>query len=105
MIGPTIAVFTKNRSNPAYAAARLGADRTAARLGGRATHYVPQKPDDVDEQIALVDQALAARPDAFAFVPVHATPMLPSVAKINQAGIPIVTSINPLIQSDPLTFL
>jgi hypothetical protein len=26
---PVIAVFTKNRTNPAYAAARLGADRTA----------------------------------------------------------------------------
>ena len=30
---PRIAVFTKNRTNPAYAAARLGADRTAARFG------------------------------------------------------------------------
>ena len=29
----TIAVFTKNLTNPAYAAARMGADRTAQRLG------------------------------------------------------------------------
>ncbi|RYY64458.1 MAG: sugar ABC transporter substrate-binding protein, partial [Comamonadaceae bacterium] len=28
-----LAVFTKNRTNPAYAAARLGADRAAAALG------------------------------------------------------------------------
>ena len=28
-----LAVFTKNRTNPAYAAARLGADRTARALG------------------------------------------------------------------------
>ncbi|HEV7803774.1 MAG TPA: sugar ABC transporter substrate-binding protein, partial [Burkholderiales bacterium] len=53
--GPTLAVFTKNRSNPAYAAARLGANRTAQRLGARTVHYVPVKPDDVDEQIALID--------------------------------------------------
>ena len=39
---PRIAVFTKNRNNPAYAAARLGADRTAARLNATATHYVPR---------------------------------------------------------------
>jgi hypothetical protein len=30
---PRIAVFTKNRTNPAYHAARLGADRTSVRLG------------------------------------------------------------------------
>ncbi len=30
-----LAVFTKNRTNPAYAAARLGADRAATRLGAR----------------------------------------------------------------------
>lgn len=29
----TIAVFTKNLTNPAYAAARMGADRTAQRMG------------------------------------------------------------------------
>ena len=46
---PRIAVFTKNRTNPAYAAARLGADRTAARLGATTVHYVPDTPDSVPE--------------------------------------------------------
>ena len=50
----TIAVFTKNRTNPAYEAARLGADRTAARLGWRTMHSVPEKPDDGEEQIGLI---------------------------------------------------
>jgi ribose transport system substrate-binding protein len=59
-MSPTIAVFTKNRTNPAYEAARLGADRTAARLGGRTIHYVPEKPDDIEQQIALIGQAVAA---------------------------------------------
>lgn len=40
-----IAVFTKNLTNPAYGAARLGADRAAATLGAQAIHYVPEKPD------------------------------------------------------------
>ena len=38
-----IAVFTKNRTNPAYAAARLGADRAAERLGAQTLHFVPVK--------------------------------------------------------------
>jgi ribose transport system substrate-binding protein len=60
----TVAVFTKNRLNPAYAAARLAADRVAAEAGARTIHYVPEKPDDVAQQKALIDQAIAARPDA-----------------------------------------
>ena len=57
----TIAVFTKNRVNPAYAAARLAADRVAAETGARTVHYVPQTPDHVGQQKALVGQALTCR--------------------------------------------
>ena len=70
---PCIAVFTKNRTNPAYEAARLGADRTAARLGATVAHYVPERPDSVPEQATLIAQAIAARPDAAVFVPVDET--------------------------------
>ncbi|HTP96978.1 MAG TPA: sugar ABC transporter substrate-binding protein [Burkholderiales bacterium] len=93
---PTLAVFTKNRLNPAYHAARLGAERTAARMGGRTVNYVPEKPDDVEQQIALIEQALAARPDAFVFVPVHGTAIDASVRKIAGAGVPLVNFINRL---------
>jgi ribose transport system substrate-binding protein len=96
MAGKTLAVFTKNRSNPAYAAARLGADRTAVRLGARTIHFVPSKPDNIDEQIALMDEAIAARPDAAIFVPVHLTAMDASVRKMNAAGIPVVNYLNRL---------
>jgi ribose transport system substrate-binding protein len=91
---PTIAVFTKNRSNPAYAAARLGAERTAQRLGASVVHYVPQKPDDADEQIALIDDALAQRPAAFVLVPAHPTAINAAIRRINAAGVPIIGFIN-----------
>jgi ribose transport system substrate-binding protein len=38
-----IAVFTQNRTNPAYEAARLGADRVAQRLGAQIVHFVPER--------------------------------------------------------------
>ena len=104
-MSPRIAVFTKNRTNPAYAAARLGAERAAARLGARITHYVPQQPDNVEEQIALVDEALADRPDAFVFVPVHETALNESVRKINAAGIPLVNILNRLAQGECVTYV
>jgi len=102
---PTLAVFTKNRTNDAYAAARLGAERTAARFGARVVHYVPQRPDDIEQQIVLVGQAIAARPDAVLFVPVHDTAMNGSVRKLNDAGIPVVNLLNRLTERRFVTFV
>jgi len=90
----TLAVFTKNRVNPAYAAARLAADRVAAEAGARTLHFVPQTPDDVGQQKALVGEALAAALDAVVFVPVDDRQMVPDLARFADAGIPVVTCIN-----------
>ena len=100
-----IAVFTKNRTNPAYAAARLGADRTAQAFGVETRHYVPNKPDDVEEQIALIDKALGERPDAFVLVPVHPTAVNAAIRKIVAAGVPLVGYLNRFTESGPLSFV
>ena len=100
-----LAVFTKNRSNPAYTAARLGADRAAARLGARTVHYVPVEPDDPAEQSALIEQALAARPDAMVLVPVHPTAVNAAIRKVNAAGIPLVACINRLTEGQCVSFV
>jgi ribose transport system substrate-binding protein len=86
---PRIAVFTKNRTNPAYEAARLGADRVAARLGASTVHYVPEQPDNVAEQIALIECAVAQRPDAVVFTPVHQTAVNAAILTFDAAGIPL----------------
>jgi ribose transport system substrate-binding protein len=91
---PTIAVFTKNRENPAYRAARLGAARTAESFGARTVDYVPEVPDDIEQQIALIDQAIRDRPDAVILVPVHATAIDDAVRRINEAGIPVINCLN-----------
>lgn len=90
----TLAVFTKNRVNPAYDAARLAADRVAADAGARTVHYVPATPDHVAEQKALVAEALAARPDAILFNPTDDVAMKDDVARISAAGIPVAVFIN-----------
>ena len=105
MANETIAVFTKNRTNPAYDAARIGAERTAARNGMRVLHFVPDRPDDIGQQIALVDQAIAAHPDAAVFVPVHLTALDDSVRKLNAAGIPIVNILNRLAAGRVVSFV
>ena len=90
-----IAVFTKNRTNPAYAAARLGADRTAARLGATTAHYVPDEPDSVPEQIALIARAVAEKPDAAVFVPCHETAVNDAILRFDAANIPLFNIITP----------
>ncbi len=104
MSTPTLAVFTKNHLNPAYAAARLGTDRVAARMGARTVHYIPDIPDHAGQQQALVEQAIAARPDACLFVATDAEAMIPSVKKLNAAGIPVFAFVNRLQGGEWVSF-
>ena len=91
-----IAVFTKNLSNPAYEAARLGADRAAELFGAQTLHFVPTQADDPQEQGELIDQAIALAPDALVLSPVHATKVDAAIARIHAAGIPITAFVNPI---------
>jgi ribose transport system substrate-binding protein len=102
---PRIAVFTKNFTNPAYAAARLAAERVASQMGAQVQHYVPRKPDSADEQIVSIDEALRTRPDAFVFVPVHISAIDDAIARINAAGVPIFNIINKIVRGDYVTFV
>ncbi len=87
-------MFTKNRVNPAYAAARLAADRVAAEAGARTLHFVPTTPDDVDQQKALVGEALAAVPTPWCSYRSTTGRWCPTSARFADAGIPVVTCIN-----------
>ena len=92
----TIAVFTKNLTNPAYEAFRIAADQIARTTDTKVVHFVPKQPDNVDEQKAMVQQILKDRPDAVIFIPVDDIAMVDSVKEINAANIPIVLVSNPL---------
>src|ERR1700722_6439100 len=92
----TIAVFTKNTTNPAYEAFRIAADQVARAAGARIVHYVPKQPGNVDEQKAMVEQAIKDGPDAVVFIPVDDVAMIASVKQLNDAKIPVVLASNPL---------
>jgi ribose transport system substrate-binding protein len=100
-----IAVFTKNRTNPAYEAARLGADRVAVHLGASTIHYVPQQPDDVAEQIALIERAVADRPDAVVFAPVHQTAINDAILTFDAARIPLFNFVTRTTAGQRLCFV
>ncbi|MGB3287841.1 MAG: sugar ABC transporter substrate-binding protein [Burkholderiaceae bacterium] len=91
-----LAVFTKNRSNPAYAGARHGADLAARLHGAETRHFVPATPDDPEQQSQLIDEALLWRPDAVILSPVHPTKVDPAILRIKAAGLPIVALVSPI---------
>jgi ribose transport system substrate-binding protein len=92
----TIAVFTKNLTNPAYEAFRIAADQIARTTGVQVQHFVPKRPDNVDEQIEMVNQVTKEKSDVVIFIPVDDVAMVDSVKQFNDAKIPVVLVSNPL---------
>ena len=88
--GETIAVFTKNQTNPYFQTARVGTETSAKNLGARVIQYIPTKPDSIPEQLSQIEDVIVKKPDAIVFIPVDYKAMVPAVEKINAAGIPVV---------------
>ncbi|WP_407179140.1 sugar ABC transporter substrate-binding protein [Bradyrhizobium sp. STM 3562] len=88
--GETIAVFTKNQTNPYFQAVRVGADAAAKALNAKTLHYIPTKSDSIPEQLSQIEDVVVKKPDAIVFIPVDYKAMVPGVEKINAANIPVV---------------
>jgi ribose transport system substrate-binding protein len=86
----TIAVFTKNQTNPFFQAVRVGADAAAKTLNAKVLHYIPTKPDSIPEQLSQIEDVVVKKPDAIVFTPVDYKAMVPGVEKVNAANIPVV---------------
>jgi ribose transport system substrate-binding protein len=82
----------------------MAVDRVAAEAGARTIHYVPETPDDVGQQKALVSEALAAPPDAVVFNPADDVAMQEDLARFAGAGIPVALFISRMT-SPALTFV
>lgn len=87
--GETVAVFTKNQTNPYFQAVRIGAEFKAKELNAKVIQYVPTKPDSIPEQLSQVEDVIVKKPNAIVFIPVDYKAMVPAVEKINAAGIPV----------------
>ncbi len=101
----TLAVFTKSAGNPIARATRAGADQVAKANGFTVFHYIPTSADNPRQQAALVDEALAAKRDAFVFTPVDVKALVPAVEKINAAGIPLVNVADRLTGGNSIAFI
>jgi ribose transport system substrate-binding protein len=101
----TIAVFTKNSTNPYFLAIRVGAEGVARSLGVKVIQYVPTKPDSIPEQISQLEDVITKRPDAIVFVPVDFKALVSTVEKVNAANIPIVNVTDKLTGGKTIGFV
>ena len=100
-----VVLFTKNVTNPFWKAVRTGADKAARALGVDLEHAAPTKPDNIEEQTRLVEDWIVKKPDTFVFVPVDYKALVPSIEKVNKAGIPIVIFSNRMTGIDYVSYV
>jgi ribose transport system substrate-binding protein len=102
---PKLVLFTKNVTNPFWKAVRVGAEKAAKALGADLEHAAPTKPDNIEEQTRLVEDWIVKKPDAFVFVPVDYKALVPSIEKVNKAGIPVVIFSNRMAGVDSVSYV
>jgi ribose transport system substrate-binding protein len=88
--GETIALLTKNQTNPFFTAERLGAEKAAQQMGAKIIEFIPTQPDSIPEQMSEIDDVIQRKPGAIVMVPVDYKAMVPGIERINAAGIPVV---------------
>jgi ribose transport system substrate-binding protein len=100
-----LVVFTKNLTNPFWNAVRVGADKAGKDLGVTIEHAAPTKPDNIEEQTRQVEDWIVRKPDGFVFVPVDYKALVPTIQKVNKAGIPLVVFNNRMTDIEQVTYV
>src|SRR5215211_3902450 len=101
----TLAFFIKNVTNPFWKACRIGAEKAGKALGVTVDTVAPTKPDNIEEQTRLVEDWIVKKPDAFVFVPVDYKALVPSIQKVNKAGIPVIGYVNRMTDVDFVSYV
>jgi ribose transport system substrate-binding protein len=101
----TIAFFVKNVTNPFWKACRIGAEKAGKELGVTIETVAPTKPDNIEEQTRLVEDWIIKKPDAFVFVPVDYKALVPSIQKVNKAGIPVIGYVNRMTDVELVSYV
>ena len=103
--GETVAVFTKNQTNPFFESIRVGAANAAKATGVKIIQYVPIKPDSIPEQLSQVEDAIVKKPNALLFTPVDYKALVPAIEKVNAAGIPVTGLTDKLAGGQFVSFI
>ena len=84
--------IVKSMDNPFWNMMLGGAQMAAKDLGIEIKGLAPIKPNNVEEQIRQMEDAITAKMDAIIVVPSDSKGIVPGIEKANRAGIPVFTS-------------
>ena len=92
-----IVQHTKNLVNPFYKACLTGGKLSLERFKDHPIEWIsatPTKPDNIEDQIRLVEDWIIKKPAAMIFVPIDYVALVPVIKKANDAGVPIINYVN-----------
>ena len=101
----TIAVFTKNQTNPFFETVRAGTEDAARQMNADVIQYIPTRPDSIPEQISQLDDTIINRPDAIVFTPVDSQAMVAGIERVNAANIPVINITDPVLGGEVVSFM
>lgn len=85
-----IAYITKHLVNQYFVATDKGVQARCQQMGVQCTTFAPQIPDNPEEQIRLVEDAVNKKFDAIVIYAVDSKAVSPAIKKAEAAGIPVV---------------
>jgi ribose transport system substrate-binding protein len=85
-----IAIVVKNFASAFWAQHVDGANQAALDLGITLTSHAPEKPENIEEQIAILEDLITTGVDCIALAPTNTESIAAGIVKLNDAGIPVV---------------
>lgn len=85
-----ISIVVKNFASAFWAQHVDGATQAAADLGVTVSAFAPEKPENIEEQIAILEDLITKGVQCIALAPTNSESIISGVVKVNEAGIPIV---------------
>ena len=85
-----IAVVFKNFTNPFWLTHQKAAEQAGKDFGLEITVLAPTKPDNVEEQIRILEDLVSKKVDAVVLAPANTQAIAAGVRKLNAAKIPVV---------------
>ena len=84
--------IVKSMDNPFWNMMLEGAQQAAKDLNLEIKGLAPIKPNNVEEQIRMMEDAITQKVDAIVVVPADSKGIVPGIEKANRAGVPVMTS-------------
>lgn len=85
-----IAVVLKNFTNPFWLTHQKSAEQAGKDLSVEVTVLAPTKPDNVEEQVRILEDLISKKVDAVVIAPANTQAIASGIEKLNAAKIPVV---------------